>query len=483
MRIIQPPFVLREAVYHIGARLREGGRKRRALGPAGGTQRRTRSTLRAVQEGRVRREALVAGRTEGLPAPGRRRPVIVAGADQRLLHRLSIAAVLVAAVVAAVVAVVRDEAPTASPSPVFPSVRSTAAAPPLRIQVALPGVGAGAPASVADLTAAGAAGGSDVALIAAHYAHHLAGDLALAPAVSVVAPDTADAVQVALSAAGSPQLFFEAGEGEIDVLSESVLAARLDLGPDEALPSYFTYEIQRGDTVDTIARVFGLQPESVLVNNFEIGDGGLLPAGGVLTIPTRDGLVYNVRQGDTLFDLIDNYAADLDATLAFEGNGLAGPDRLIEGSTILLVGGSASLAGRSLGISEGPVFAIPDFGWPMGGILTTFFGAPRGNRYGFHTGIDLSAPTGTFIGAAAPGTVVQAGWEGSFGNLVTVDHGGGVVTRYAHMSHIDVFLGEAVDTGSLIGFVGNTGLSFGAHLHFEIIMGGTFVDPLVWLNS
>ena len=425
----------------------------------------------------------MAGRTESLPAPGRRRPVIVAGADQRLLHRLSIAAVLVAAVVAAVVAVVRDEAPTASPSPVFPSVRSTAAAPPLRIQVALPGVGAGAPASVADLTAAGAAGGSDVAPIAARYARHLAGDLALAPAVSVVAPDTADAVQVALAAAGSPQLFFEAGEGEIDVLSESVLAARLDLGPDEALPSYFTYEIQRGDTVDTIARVFGLQPESVLVNNFEIGDGGLLPAGGVLTIPTRDGLVYNVRQGDTLFDLIDNYAADLDATLAFEGNGLAGPDRLIEGSTILLVGGSASLAGRSLGISEGPVFAIPDFGWPMGGILTTFFGAPRGNRYGYHTGIDLSAPTGTFIGAAAPGTVVQAGWEGSFGNLVTVDHGGGVVTRYAHMSHIDVFLGEAVDTGSLIGFVGNTGLSFGAHLHFEIIMGGTFVDPLVWLNS
>ena len=116
-------------------------------------------------------------------------------------------------------------------------------------------------------------------------------------------------------------------------------------------------------------------------------------------------------------------------------------------------------------------------------MLTDFFGSARGNQLGFHTGVDFSAPTGTFVGAAAHGVVIQAGWEGSFGYLVTVDHGGGVLTRYAHLSHIDVFLGETVTPGDLIGFVGNTGLSSGPHLHFEIIMGGTFVDPLIWLNS
>ena len=91
--------------------------------------------------------------------------------------------------------------------------------------------------------------------------------------------------------------------------------------------------------------------------------------------------------------------------------------------------------------------------------------------------------TGTFIGAAAACQVIQAGGDGSFGLSVLVDHGGGVLTRYAHQSHIDVFLGEWVEPGDLIGFVGSTGYSRGPHLHFEIIIGGAPQDPLVWLNS
>ena len=79
--------------------------------------------------------------------------------------------------------------------------------------------------------------------------------------------------------------------------------------------------------------------------------------------------------------------------------------------------------------------------------------------------------------------MIQAGWAGAFGNNVLVDHGGGVITRYAHMDHIDAFLGEFVNAGDLLGFVGSTGEATGPHLHFEIMMGGVPVDPLVWLNS
>ena len=430
--------------------------------------------------------------------------MIDAGLDSRRARHGSLALLVLAALIAVLAVFLRDGGASTdgAPSPfiTLPAVAPVEAG--LRVQVALPGVGAGAPGSVASLGVslgvglgeglgegqqagtAQSAGDARVALTASRYARHLAADLVTATRTTVIVPETADAVQVALAMASSPQLFFLPLDAGDEVLSESALAARLGLGAGEALPAYFSYEIQRGDTVDKIARRFGIAPESVLFNNFELGDGSLLTPGGSLTIPTRDGLVYNVRLGDTLFAIIDNFAADLDATLAFEGNRLASPSQLIEGSTILLVGGSASAAaGGAGGFASGPVFAIPDFQWPIGGVLSDFFGVPRGNMLGFHTGIDVSAPTGTFIGAAAPGIVVQAGWDGSLGNLVTVDHGGGVVTRYAHMDHIDVFLGEAVDPGDLIGFVGNTGLSFGAHLHFEIIMGGTFVNPLVWLNS
>ena len=427
-----------------------------------------------------------------------RRPTIEAGLDSRRAQQLSLAVLALAALVAGLAVLLRDGGSSTEVTieGLLTSSQGNAVDADLRVQVALPGVGAGAPGSVSSLGAslnvsgggepgavgADASGNARVALTASRYARHLAADLVTATRATVITPETADAVQVALAIASSPQLFFRT-EGGDEVLSASALAARLGLGVGEALPAFFSYDIQRGDTLDSIATRFGIERETILVNNFEISNGAFLQVGTELVIPPRDGLVYNVRLNDTLFAIIENFAADLDATLEFEGNNLTSANDLIEGSTILLVGGSASAAAGQFGLGSGPVFAIPDFQWPLGGVLTTFYGTPSGNRYGFHTGIDVSAPTGTFIGAAAPGTVVQAGFDGSFGNLVTVDHGGGVVTRYAHLDHINVFLGEVVDPGSLIGFVGSTGFSTGPHLHFEIIMGGTFVNPLVWLNS
>ncbi len=424
-----------------------------------------------------------------------RPPIIDAGRHAGRIQFLSLAAIALAALVAGLAVFIdRGDPPAAAAAAASPFIilpDGPAAETGLRVQVALPGLGAGAPASVATMAAAQgsgaetADGGARVALTAARYARHLAADLGPAAAAAVIAPETADAVQVAVAAATEPALLFHqsAGEGEVEALSETALAVRLGLGAQEDLPPFFTYEVERGDTLEKIARRFGIAPESIIFNNFAIGDGSLLAPGASLTIPTRDGVVYNVRLGDTLYAVIENFAADLDATLAFPGNNLSSPSQIVEGETILLVGGAASVAAGAVGFSAEPVSAIPDFRWPVGGVLTDFFGSPRGNHLGFHTGVDFSAPTGTFVGASAAGVVIQAGWEGTFGLLVTVDHGGGVLTRYGHLDHIDVWVGEAVAPGDLIGFVGNTGLSTGPHLHFEIIMGGTFVDPLIWLNS
>jgi Peptidase family M23/Putative peptidoglycan binding domain len=114
--------------------------------------------------------------------------------------------------------------------------------------------------------------------------------------------------------------------------------------------------------------------------------------------------------------------------------------------------------------------------WPLQAPVVSPFG-PRG--IGFHPGIDLSASTGTPVGAAGAGRVILAAYDPSgYGNLVEVAHGGGVVSMYAHLSAISVRAGQSVATGTRVGRVGATGESTGPHLHFEVRVRGAAVDPV-----
>ena len=117
--------------------------------------------------------------------------------------------------------------------------------------------------------------------------------------------------------------------------------------------------------------------------------------------------------------------------------------------------------------------------WPVGGGITSGYG-PRGG--GFHTGIDIGAGYGTGVGAASAGRVVSAGWSGGYGNCVLIDHGNGLVTRYAHLSQISVHSGQSVGSGQIIGLVGSTGIATGPHLHFEVIVNGQTTNPLNYLR-
>ena len=118
------------------------------------------------------------------------------------------------------------------------------------------------------------------------------------------------------------------------------------------------------------------------------------------------------------------------------------------------------------------------FIWPVNAPITS----PFGWRWGrMHEGIDLGAAYGTPIAAAASGVVIYAGWEGGYGNLVVIDHGGGLATAYGHQSRIAVSVGQSVSQGETIGYVGSTGHSTGPHLHFEVRVNGQAVDPLGYL--
>jgi murein DD-endopeptidase MepM/ murein hydrolase activator NlpD len=126
--------------------------------------------------------------------------------------------------------------------------------------------------------------------------------------------------------------------------------------------------------------------------------------------------------------------------------------------------------------AAGPASAS-GFIWPVNGPITSSFGRRWGR---LHAGVDIGAGFGTPILAAKAGTVIYAGWLGGYGNLVVIDHGGGISTAYAHQQRIYV-TGGAVEQGQVIGEVGSTGHSFGPHLHFEVRIGGEPVDPLGYL--
>ena len=165
-----------------------------------------------------------------------------------------------------------------------------------------------------------------------------------------------------------------------------------------------------------------------------------------------------------------------------------GDRRTIEAEARDLQKRSAALAAKiraAQGIPSGPSGSVAvgtpsssGLVWPVSGAITSGFG-PRWGR--MHEGIDVAGSSGTPIAAAAGGTVIVAGPQGGYGNLVVLDHGGGLSTAYAHLSSIAVSTGQSVGQGTVVGGMGTTGNSTGVHLHFEVRVNGGAVNPRGYL--
>jgi murein DD-endopeptidase MepM/ murein hydrolase activator NlpD len=182
--------------------------------------------------------------------------------------------------------------------------------------------------------------------------------------------------------------------------------------------------------------------------------------------------VGEIAPGDA-FDLV----VGNDQQLLYAGLQRAGQ------SSLQLVRWTSSGQGRWIDAADAERPAPVESGMmmPVDGHITSYFG----NRYHpilhftrFHAGLDIGAPWGSPIVAAGDGRIIAAGWAGGYGREVQIAHGGGLVSLYGHMSEIAAAPGSFVRQGQVIGYVGSSGLSTGPHVHFEVRMGGTPVNPL-----
>ena len=231
-----------------------------------------------------------------------------------------------------------------------------------------------------------------------------------------------------------------------------------------------TYTVEEGDSLSTIASSHGVSMNTVLWAN-DIKDAKLIKPGMDLIILPVSGVRYTVKSGDTLAGIAKKFGGDSADISAY--NGLTG-EGLTEGATLIIPGGEIketvtkkAATKTTKKASNTAARALP--------ALSGYFGNPLpGGRLtqGIHgyNGVDIGAPSGTPIYAAAAGSVIVAksgGYNGGYGNYVVIKHGNGTQTLYAHMSSVAASSGS-IEKGALIGYVGNTGKSTGNHLHFEV---------------
>ncbi len=262
--------------------------------------------------------------------------------------------------------------------------------------------------------------------------------------------------------------------------------------PDRPSVDVSTYVVQPGDNLFKIADKYGLRPETVLWGNYEVlrDNPQFLRPEQELTILPTDGVYYQWAAGDNLNSIASFFRVDLDVIFNYPGNRVfsdlteIASTEISAGTWLIIPGGKRELkdwgppaitrnnpaaaayygAGYCGEVYEGAI-GTGGFIWPtVATYLSGYDYSPT-----LHPGIDIAGAEGNAVFATDSGVVVYSGWsQYGYGYLIVLDHGNGWQSAYAHLSAVSVGCGQSVAQGSVIGAVGNTGNSTGAHLHFEM---------------
>lgn len=207
---------------------------------------------------------------------------------------------------------------------------------------------------------------------------------------------------------------------------------------------------------------------AILTNGFSVKGSEVL-AGNQAPVMESPAAVLT-KPGSTSIDYSRPASAD---SYSFNSGGPASENELIEEDEAL----ETDL--RNFRAATNPAF-VPSM-WAHLGKINNEFGFRRnpfgGRSYEFHAGMDIDGERGDLVVAPANGTILKSGWTGGYGNLVEIDHGNGLVTRYGHLSKVEVSQGDSIQRGQLLGFVGSTGRSTGPHLHYETRLNDKPINP------
>lgn len=267
------------------------------------------------------------------------------------------------------------------------------------------------------------------------------------------------------------------------IVGDNVFSTSVSQKPRDKI---ITYTVQKGDTLSTVARKFGISVETLQWENDLNGEN--ISVGDELRILPVTGIAYKVSQGETIYSIAKKLDTEPQKIVDFPFNDFENPE------TFSLAAGQILIVPDGIKPSEQPTYVRPrqpiyvqgpasvsgsGFAWPLRGGISQY-------PSWYHMALDITSDVGTPIVAATNGTVssvITGTYDGGYGNNAYISNGAGIQTHYAHMSQVYVSPGQSVIAGkTVVGAVGLTGRTTGPHLHFEVLSNGALVNPLSYLQ-
>ena len=236
--------------------------------------------------------------------------------------------------------------------------------------------------------------------------------------------------------------------------------------------STIDYLVQPGDTLWLLASQQGITVDKLAALN-GMGSESQLVVGQRLKL-LGNTVSHTVKAGETLINICRQYQITMGMLL--KANNISNPDLVVAGQ-VLAIPVAVEVVSTPATTTENCQLPVPEMAWPVAGEVSSHFGIREEGRP--HQGVDIAANQGATIKAPLGGYVAYASYYGTYGNTVIIDHGENMRSLYAHCSTLLVKEGQSVNQGQAIARVGNTGRSFGPHLHWEVYYQGIPFDPLL----